>query len=187
MHLYSLFRPLALSAFAASLVCGGPVHAQADYAATLKPGSRVTVDIAGYKYQGTYTGPTKCNDGDNCLAVTDDDGVKKQIRPRHIKPPQAGGAAKAEAGRSTKPSGQHVCRAFSGGMLINVGKFTLNDNGSFKDQRGGGRWTWDAANSMVSFSGGAWNGQKARKLADGSLNVQRADGGGGGATSCTRE
>ncbi|MES2282724.1 MAG: hypothetical protein V4542_15030 [Pseudomonadota bacterium] len=175
-----------LSAFSA-FVIPAFVWAQADYAATLKPGARVTVDIAGYKYQGTYTGPTKCRDGGQCVGVTDDDGVKKQLLPRYIKPPQAGAAAKAEAGRSTKPVGLHVCRAYSGGMLINVGKFTLNDNGTFRDQSGGGRWTWDAANSMVSFSGGAWNGQKARKLSDGSLNVQRADGGGGGATSCTKE
>lgn len=174
-----LFATLALTACALA-------GAQADYARTLSPGARVTVDIAGYKYQATYTGPTTCRDGAACVAVTDDDGNRKQLLPRFIRPPQAGAAARAEAGRSNLPSGKHVCRAFSGGMLINVGQFTLRDNGSFSDQAGGGRWSWDAATSMVSFSGGAWNGQKARKMSDGSLNVQRA-GGGGGATSCYRE
>jgi hypothetical protein len=179
----TLFRTLAALS---SLTCG-LAGAQADYARTLKPGARITVDIAGYTYQGTYTGPTTCRDGAACVAVTDDDGNRKQLLPRFIKPPRAGAAARAEAGRSTVPSGKHVCRAFSGGMLINVGQFTLRDNGTFTDQAGGGRWSWDAATSMVSFSGGAWNGQKARKLSDGSLNVQRAGGGGGGATSCYKE
>ncbi len=185
MQLHILARPLAVSVFTVLLAFSAAVLAQADYAATLKPGARITVDIAGYKYQGTYTGPAKCRDGGQCVGVTDDNGVKKQLLPRYIKPPEAGAAAKAVAGRTDRPSGRHTCSAFGGGQMITIPGFTLKDNGSFTDHAGTGKWAWDAATSTVSFSGGAWNGQKARKQSNGSLQVLRANGS-LGSTTCSK-
>ncbi len=155
------------------------------FATSRKAGDRVTVDIAGYKYQATVQGYTACRDGDGrCARIKDDDGVTKEVLVRYLKPPVAGSAQTAAANKGTLPQGKFNCYFFSG-YLQNVPGFTLAGGGRFSDHVGSGQYTWDAASGTISFKGGAWNGQKVRTDSRGGLQVLKADGS-AGAVSCSK-
>lgn len=171
--------------FIALVLAAGPAAAQDDAAAFargLKPGDRVTVDIAGFKYPATFKKIAPCTrDNGPCAFVDNDDGQQREILFRHLRPATGPSAAQVQAGRKIAPAGKHNCYYYSG-MLVNVPGFTLGGGGQFTDHAGSGRWSWDAVTSVLSFSGGAWNGQKLVKTADGTLQVLKPDGSRGAVT-----
>jgi hypothetical protein len=159
--------------------------ADAGFATSRKSGDRVTVDIAGYRYQATVKAYKACRDGDGrCVTITDDDGVTKEVLVRYLKPPVAGSAQTAAANKGTLPQGKFNCYFYSG-YLQNVPGFTLSPGGRFSDHVGSGQYSWDAASGVISFKGGAWNGQKVRTDSRGGLQVLKADGS-AGAVSCSK-
>lgn len=154
------------------------------FSTSLKPGDRITVDIAGYKYQAAFKSYVDCRNGDGkCGRITDDDGNTKDVLLRYFKPPAPGAAQAAAANKGTLPAaGKYSCHFFAG-TLQNVPGFTLAANGKFSDHAGSGQYTWDAATGTISFKGGAWNGQKVRTNSRGGLQVLKENGS-PGAVSC---
>ncbi|RYX89836.1 MAG: hypothetical protein EOO28_31550 [Comamonadaceae bacterium] len=155
------------------------------FATSLKPGDRVTVDIAGYKYQAVFKKYSECRNGDGkCGTITDGDGNTKDVLIRYFNPPAAGAAKAAAANKGTLPTGKFNCFFFSG-YLQSIPGFTLAPGGKFTDHVGTGKYTWDAATGIISFTGGAWNGQKVRTDSQGGLGVLKKDGS-LGAVSCSK-
>ncbi len=96
----------------------------------------------------------------------------------------ASSVALAQATKEKEPAagptpGKYTCTFFAG-TLQNVPGFTLQDGGSFTDHKGSGTWTF--ANGIVSFSGSAWNGQRAKNIGAGKLRVLKENGGLGAVT-----
>ncbi len=179
---YALLLLIALSAPLATALAQTPDSA---FAKSLKPGDRITVDIAGYKYQAVFKKYTACRSTDGtCGTITDDDGNTKDVMIRYFKPPAAGAAQTAAANKGTLPSGKFNCYFYSG-YLQNVPGFTLAAGGNFTDHVGKGKYTWDAATGVISFKGGAWNNQKVKTDSKGGLSVLKADGS-AGAVSCSK-
>lgn len=154
------------------------------FAQSFTPGQRVQVDIAGYKYLGTFRGVVECprrGEG-QCLRIDRDHGGSSDVLPRYVKPaPREAEAAQAKT-MATAPSGKHTCTFFSG-TLQNIPGFTLEGGGRFTDHKGRGSWTFK--DGVIAFKGGAWDGQKARVMPDGSIRVLR-DNGSPGAVTCSR-
>lgn len=183
----SSMLPGALAiAIAAMLVPFAALAQNTAFATGLKAGDRITVDIAGYKYQAVFKSYVDCRDGDGkCGRITDDDGNTKDVLVRFFKPPAAGAAQAAAANKGTAPAaGKYNCYFFSG-YLQNVPGFTLATGGKFSDHSGSGQYSWDAATGTLAFKGGAWNGQKVRTDSKGGLRVLKENGS-AGAVSCSK-
>jgi len=176
---------LALALFAAAPLASLAQTAKSPFSTGLKPGERITVDIAGYKYQAVFKSYVSCSSGDGkCGRITDDDGNTRDVLIRYFKAPAAGAAQTAAANKGALPFGKFNCYFYSG-YLQNVPGFTLAAGGRFSDHVGTGKYAWDAATGTVAFSGGAWNGQKVRINSKGGLQVLKADGS-SGAVSCSQ-
>lgn len=181
-----IHTPVAALAFATAAMLA-PLCAAAQnsaFATSLKPGDRITVNIAGYKYQAVFKSYVDCRKGDGkCGLITNDDGNTRDVLIRYFEPPAAGAAKTAAANKANIPAaGKYNCHFFAG-MLQNVPGFTLAANGKFSDHSGSGQYTWDAATGTISFKGGAWNGQKVRTDSKGGLRVLKENGS-PGAVSC---
>lgn len=184
----SLTRLLGIALLFAT---GAAVAQSKGFAENLKPGQRVEVNIAGYKYVGTFKGYVKCNDGSACATILADDGGRTDTKLRFIHPAPANaqaapGAASAPgatgatgaAGGSVAP-GKYTC-AFFAGTLQTVPGFTLAAGGKFTDHKGSG--TWREAGGVVSFSGSTWNGQKAKLTGNNKMQVLKENGSMGAVT-----
>ena len=173
----------AVAALLAPFAAGAQTTA---FATSLKSGDRITVDIAGYRYQAVFKSYVDCKSGDGkCGRITDDDGNTKDVLVRYFKPPAAGAAQTAAASKGTLPGpGKYNCYFFSG-YLQNVPGFTLAAGGRFTDHSGTGQYSWDAATGTIAFKGGAWNGQKVRTDSKGKLRVLKENGF-AGAVSCSK-
>ena len=154
----------------------------ASVAQDFAPGARVQVDIAGYKYQGTFRDYVECSrKGDGrCLRIDRDHGGTAEVKPRYVSAAPAGSAAARDKAVGSVPAGKYSCSFFSG-TLQNVPGFTLGAGGKFSDHAGRGTWTF--ANGVVAFSGGAWSGQKAKVTGEGRMQVLK-DNGSPGAVTC---
>jgi hypothetical protein len=152
--------------------------APAALAQQLAPGARVQVDIAGYKYQGSFLGYVDCprrGDG-KCARIERDHGETAEVSLRYVAPAMAGSARKALAAPAP---GKYTCTFFSG-TLQNVPGFTLEGGGRFSDHKGRGQWSY--AEGVVVFRGGAWDGQKARMTGERRMQVLRENGSAGAVT-----
>ncbi len=174
-------RPVCCAVFIACASVSPAMAQPKGFADNLKSGQRVEVNIAGYKYQGTFKGYVKCNDGAPCATILADDGGRTDTRLRYIHPSSAPAKTAATpsgmAGGVT--SGKYTCTFFSG-TLQNIPGFTLHAGGKFTDHKGSGSWT--NAGGVISFTGSTWTGQKAKITGNGKMQVLKANGSMGAVT-----
>jgi hypothetical protein len=184
---------IALIAIPALLASTGAIQATAADAAQMKAGQRVEVNIAGYRYKGVFKGYVKCNDGTACATIQADDGGKTDTRLKYIQPisgaaPAPPALAQSASGAGSATAGTYTCSFFAG-TLQTVPGFTLQAGGKFADHAGGGKFSYDASTGVIAFSGGAWNGQKAKFT--GSASAQKfqvlKENGSMGAVTCSRK